>query len=513
MKIQKKDGKTLFSVIDLGSHSVRMEIVQISADGNCEVLENVSNVIPIGRDVFTNSTISPESTALVAKILCDYQKIMKGYGVESFKAVATSAVREADNRDLFLERIEHLSGIRLDVLEASEEVRLIYLAVKDTLEKKYPLSKQDAVICIIGTGSTHIVLVQDGKVSSAESFRIGTLRLYEEIGTATGGKKAKDIIDIFVGCVVDDISKNYPKSKKPSLFVAVGAPVRALLGTFSGEKQEQRILSVSKKALETVRASVAGIPSEKLAETYKLSDLIAQSLEPCCDILEHFIEITDAQKLYVPMISTRDAMIDEVSRELAGKEDPFIPDIISSAEFLGEKYSYDAGHARCVTDIALSIFDAMQPVHGIKGNGRLLFEVAGILHDIGQYVNNRQHHKHSYYLISNSQLPGISPDDLEVVAMISRYHRRGLPKESHLEYMALPSDKRVLVNKLAGILRVADALDRSHSHKIRNIKASYDNENLTIKTNASFDLTLEGMEMKKKDNLFYETFGLRVVVE
>ncbi len=513
MKIQKKDGKTLFSVIDLGSHSVRMEIVQIDPDGKCDVLENVSNSIPIGRDVFTKGRITPESTSLVAKILCDYRRIMKDYGVESFKAVATSAVREASNRDIFLERIEHLSRIRLDVLEASEEVRLIYLTVKDTLEKKYPLSKQDAVICIIGTGSTHMVLVQDGKVRSAESFRIGTLRLYEEIGQSTGGKKTKDIIDIFVGCVVDDITKNYPKSRKPSLFVAVGAPVRALLSTFSGEKQEQRILSVSKKSLETVRSAVAGVPSEKLAGAYKLSDLIAQSLEPCCDILEHFIEITDAQKLYVPMISTRDAMIDDVRRELSGAPDPFMPDIISSAEFLGEKYHCDPGHSRCVADAALAIFDAMQPLHGIGVDGRLLLELAGILHDVGQYVNNRQHHKHSFYLISNSQLPGISPDDLKAVAVISRYHRRGLPKDSHPEYMSLSPERRVEVNKLAGILRIADALDRSNKHRIRNVKVSYDEEKLKITTNATFDLDLERMEVKNKVDLFTNVFGLRVVVE
>ncbi len=513
MKIQKKDGKTLFAVIDLGSHSVRMEIVQISADGKCEILENVSNTIPIGRDVFTKGKISPESTSLVAKILGDYQKIMKDYGVVSFKTVATSAVREAENKDVFIERIEILSGIRLEVLEASEEIRLIYLAVKDALEKKYPFSKQDAVICMVGTGSTHIVLVQDGKVRSAESFRIGTLRLYEELGQPIGGKKIKDIIDIFVGCVVDDISKNYPKSKKPSLFVAVGAPVRALVSSFNAEKEEQEILALSRTSLKSIHGSVAGVPSEKLAETYKLSDLMAQSLEPCCDILEHFISITEAQKLYVPKISTRDAIINEISRDFSGQKDPFIPDIIACAEFIGEKYRYDAEHARCVTDIALAIFDAMQPLHGIGGNGRLLLEVAGILHDIGQYVNNRQHHKHSLYLISNSQIAGISPKELKLVALIARYHRRGLPKDSHPEYVIQSVEDRMLVSKLAAILRVADALDRSHRHKIRNIKVSYDNEKLTIKTNASFDLDLERMEMKNKETLFREIFGLKVVVE
>ena len=142
-----------------------------------------------------------------------------------------------------------------------------------------------------------------------------------------------------------------------------------------------------------------------------------------------------------------------------------------------------------------------------------MLEIAAILHDMGQYVNNRQHHKHSYYIISNSQMPGISPKELHEIAVIARYHRRGLPKESHIEYMALPPEKRVEVNKLASILRIADALDRSNSHKIKNIKVAYDDEKLTITTNASFDLTLERMEVRNKGDLFTEVFGLRVVIE
>jgi len=142
-----------------------------------------------------------------------------------------------------------------------------------------------------------------------------------------------------------------------------------------------------------------------------------------------------------------------------------------------------------------------------------MLEVEALLHDIGQYVNNRQHHKHSYYVISNSQMPGISPAELHEIAVVTRYHRRGLPKESHIEYMTLPPEKRVEVNKLAGILRIADALDRSNSHKIRNIKVSYDDEKLTIMTNASFDLTLERMEVRNKGDLFTDMFGLRVVIE
>jgi exopolyphosphatase/guanosine-5'-triphosphate,3'-diphosphate pyrophosphatase len=504
---------TQAAVIDIGAHSVRMEIVQFAADGSWQTLEELSHPIPIGRDVFRKGEILPQNINLLGGILRDFKRKMDEYQVSLCKAFATSAVREAVNRDIFINRIRHLSGIQVEVLEASEEIRLFYLAVKNALQGRQKLAGRNAVICTIGTGSTQICQVRNGHLCHAETFRLGTLRMIEELGSAgLSSRKFSDVIETFVRCLVDGIAEN-TDGARPELFVAVGASVRVL--TALGRKvPEQGVKVISRRQLESISRRISGVPAETLAVRYHLSDTLAQSLEPCCHLLEHFFDITAADKLVVPMISTRDAIIEDLIREIAGEtEDPFAPEILAAARFLGGKYHYDAAHAACVAANAQTLFDATTALHGCDRRCRLLLQTAAILHDIGQFVNDRSHHKHSLYLIQNSQLPGISPREQGLVAAIARYHRRGKPQPAHIEYMTLTSEDRAVVAKLAALLRIADALDRSHQHRLVNPRVTLSDDRLTIHADDAGDMTVERLVMKSKSDLFEDIFGLRVVVE
>jgi exopolyphosphatase/guanosine-5'-triphosphate,3'-diphosphate pyrophosphatase len=511
---QRSIPPTQAAVVDIGAHSVRMEIVQFAADGSRQTLEELSHPIPIGRDVFRRGEILPRNINLLGEILRDFRTRMDEYGVKVCKAFATSAVREAVNRDIFINRIRHLSGIEVEVLEASEEIRLFYLAVRNALRARHSLAGRNAVICIIGTGSTQICQVRKGSLRHAETYRLGTLRMIEEIGgEGLSSRKFSDVIDTFVRGLVDGVAEN-ARDERPELFVAVGATVRVL--TALGQKvPEHGVRTITRRQLEGISRRVSGVPADKLAVRYRLSDTLAQSLEPCCHLLEHFFDITAAERLVVPMISTRDAIIEDLVREIAGEtEDPFAPEILAAARFVGEQYRYDAAHAANVADNVLALFDATAALHGCDARSRLLLHVAAILHDIGQFVNNRSHHKHSHYLILNSQLPGVSPREQALVAAIARYHRRGQPKPSHVEYMTLTSEDRAMVAKLAALLRIADALDRSHEHRLVNPQIAFDEERLTIRSgDRSEDLTVERLVMKGKADLFEGIFGLHVVLE
>lgn len=500
------------AVIDVGSHSVKMEIVQFTESGKLHTLETLSHPVPIGRDVFMQGDISAENINLIGRIFKDFSAKMAEYGIYCHKATATSAVREADNREIFINRIEILSGIKIEVLEASEEIRIMYLSIKNALSGKYSLKGKNAVICIIGTGSTHVCSVRNGHLKSSESLRIGTLRLFEEIGQPMSFKKSKDIIDAFVSNAIDSIIKIHFGDRKPELFIAAGAAVR-ILAELGQSAPNLSVTTISGVKIRSLFPMIEATTPDQLAQRFKISDLNAQSLEPCCNILKHFLKLTNAEKLIIPMINTRDALIEEIIRHLSNERDPFIEEIISCAEFIGEKYRYDLPHVRCVTDAALRIFDNIRELHGIGEKGRMLLEVASILHDTGQFINNRQHHKHSYYLIKNSQIPGISPEELNVVAAIARYHRRGIPKTSHPEYMSLLPEERVMVSKLAAILRIADSLDRSHTQRMKNFKLNYDDSTLYIHAKGSFDLTMEQLEVKRRMDLFQDVFGRKVIVE
>ena len=510
MKINRAKLPGPIAVIDAGAHSIRLEIVQQSRDGELETLESLTYPVPFGRDVFVKGSVSPENILLTSKILTDFSAKMKEYGVTRHKAIATSAIREATNRDLFLSTVKNVSGIDLEVLEAPEEIRLIYLAVKNAFSGRINLENKSALLCIIGTGATHICTILNGRLKSSETLRIGTLRIYEEIGQSLSLKKSVDIVDTFTARAVETVVKHHFEDRPPDIFIAAGASVRMLANIENKGMTEEVLSSISRKKLKSLNDIATGNAPEKLVEKYGISDSIAQSLAPCSEILENFFEITKADKLIVPSVSTRDAIIEEFLRDIGGDADPFVSDMISSAEFLGEKYKSDREHSNNVTANSLRLFDELKDIHWIPDRGRLLLQIAAILHDIGQFVNNRQHHKHACYLIANSPLPGITPRELNVIAATARYHRRGKPKTSHPEYMSLLPEDRVLVSKLAAILRVADSLDHSNVQRITSFDVEYDESNVKIIVKGSYDLTIEQLELKKRGDLFADVFGRKV---
>lgn len=499
--MSKKTRNKVFAVIDIGAHSMRLEIAQTDKSGGFKILETLSQNIPIGRDVFSKGFIKPENFTLASKILKDFALLMKDYGVSSYRAVATSAVREALNKDIFVDRVFHDSGIRIETLDSSEEIRLIYLSLKKVIRGKI----DDALIAMIGTGASHICLLRGGVLKKAESFRMGTLRIYEELGQPIS--KSAVVLDDIVDSVVDLLLRAF--SELPRSLVAVGSTPRSLLKISHKISSSDRDI-ISFAEFYSILKIVELNSPEKLANDFKISDIDAVGLLPCCDILSNLLKASGADSIFVPDTNTREAILEQMMRS-SKIDDPFEQEIISCSHFLGEKFAYDKKHAEAVSKYSLKIFDRMKSIHGLGRKERLLLHVAAILHDVGQFLNNRQHHKHSYYLIRNSQIPGLGENDVNLAAVVARYHRRGSPKKSHQEYIQLDSTERVVVSKLAAILRVADALDRSHNAKFENFEIKIEPGKMIICPDAmAMDLAAEVMALKSKSDLFNDIYGIKV---
>jgi exopolyphosphatase/guanosine-5'-triphosphate,3'-diphosphate pyrophosphatase len=507
MNLQKSEtefNKTI-AVIDIGAHSIRMEIAQAAESGKYSTLEALSVAVPIGRDVFTKGKIGAANLNLIVKILKDFVHKIKEYDISSFRVVATSAVREALNKDIFTDRIRYECGMEVEVLDSSEEIRLIYLSLKNLLGKR--LNKEDnTLIAIIGTGSSHLCLLQKGIMKKAESFRMGTIRLYEETGQSMN--KGMEVIDDIVDSVFDFLTESFFSCRLDSVIV-VGAAPRAL-ASIRKNAELGEVEMLGKDDFFKIWKDLSNISVEGIVEKYKISDLSATSILPCCEIFEHLFQMSGVSSLMIPETNTRDAIFEEMSRTQKNLPDSFADEIISCADYLGQKFIYDKEHADMVAKYALEIFDAMKKIHGVDEKGRLLLHAAAILHDIGQFLNNRQHHKHSYYLIKNSQLPGISQDELNIIAAIARYHRRAVPRDSHPEYMQLDAPSRVLVSKMAAIIRVADALDRSHNAKFAKLNISFEKDSMLINAESkNFDTTSEYLALDSKSDLFIDIYGMK----
>jgi exopolyphosphatase/guanosine-5'-triphosphate,3'-diphosphate pyrophosphatase len=221
---------------------------------------------------------------------------------------------------------------------------------------------------------------------------------------------------------------------------------------------------------------------------------------------------TSARGIAVPDASLRAGlMVDLVGHGPESDLADFSQQVLASAESLGEKYRYDARHARVVSRLATRLFDEMQAEHGLPKRDRLLLEVAALLHDVGLFVGTRAHHKHAQYILQASEIFGLSADDRDVIGSVCRYHRRGMPQKAHLTYTALDRQDRVRVNKLAAILRVANALDAEHLDKVRDVRVVQEDGARVLLVDGTGDLAMERLAATARADLFTETFGGRLV--
>jgi exopolyphosphatase/guanosine-5'-triphosphate,3'-diphosphate pyrophosphatase len=314
----------------------------------------------------------------------------------------------------------------------------------------------------------------------------------------------------YIHNVVDDIRAEIPVHEATH-FVALGGDVRYAASRLL-EEQPKAYAVLSKEAFVAYCDQMATVDVEQLVDREALPHSQAETLVPALLAYRELLLETTATEIIVPDSSLRAGLLlDLVSPDTQAGGD-FERQVLASAASLGERYRYDAAHAAHVSWLAGRLFDQLKEEHGLTPRQRLLLQVAAILHDIGIYVNLRGHHKHSCYLISVSEVFGLTRDDMGVVSNVARYHRRALPQKSHLPYMGLERQTRVEVNKMAALLRLANALDADHAQKIKDVRVAIEDGNCALELEAVGDTTMERLAAQARGDLVTEVFGRRLVL-
>jgi exopolyphosphatase/guanosine-5'-triphosphate,3'-diphosphate pyrophosphatase len=306
--------------------------------------------------------------------------------------------------------------------------------------------------------------------------------------------------------VVGDIRREIPLSEAKH-FIALGGDVRFVAEQVASAPAPD---SVPREPFLALCEEVAAHDVEALVERYRLPQSEAETLVPALLAYRELLLGTSADRIIVPEASLRVGLLLDVTGAEEYGIEHFRKQVLASAAALGEKYRYDAPHARSVAHLATRLFDELRAEHGLADRDRLLLEVASLLHDVGNFVNLRAHHKHTQYLLSVSEIFGLSEDDMAVVGNIARYHRRALPQRSHLPLMALDRDTRVTVSKLAAVLRVANALDADHLQKVRDLKVLAEEGALVLEVDGAGDMTMERLAALSRADLLTEVFGRRL---
>jgi exopolyphosphatase/guanosine-5'-triphosphate,3'-diphosphate pyrophosphatase len=503
------------AVIDVGTTSIRMAVAQVQPDGSLQILDTLQQSVMLGNDAFRKGVIALDTAEECVAVLRSFTQVLREMAVpldaEHVRVIATSAVREASNRDSFLDRIYIATGLDVEVADQSEVSRFTYLSVQPFFELS-PFADDVLTLMVeVGGGSTEVLGVHDGRVLFSQGHRLGSLRMWQ-IGEGHGASVARvrDILENQIGRMIEQIHVGIPDHRLTEI-LAIGGDARFAAEHLETGLRSKGVTTVPLDLLIPFVDDVLSKSADELVRRYRLTYPEAETLGPALLTYVRLAQAFERPHLYVTTVSMRDGVLCDIAGQTAWAAS-FRKQIISSALSLGAKYQVDHPHAAHVAALSMMLFRRLQAEHGLGPRYMLILHIAALLHEIGLFVSNRSHHKHSMYLILNSDIFGMGTREKELTALLARYHRRSTPLPAHELYSTLDRDRRIVVAKLAAILRVADALDRSHAQRVRNIDMSIEERQFIISVPKIRDLTLEQMALDQKSDLFEQVYGMHVIL-
>jgi exopolyphosphatase/guanosine-5'-triphosphate,3'-diphosphate pyrophosphatase len=503
------------AIIEIGSTGIRLHIAEIYSGGRWQVLDRAVRPVGLGRDVFTSGILSRESMLECLSVLQNYRELLAGWNIanSNIHVIATSALRAARNRDVFIDRVRQETGFTLSIVEGIEENRLIYLAVRFALKQDLPLFwRANSMIIDIGGGSTEIMLLRRGQMVAAQSLKLGTIIIekHSRYGLNAGvfyERYLNENIRNTLGMLNLEMDLAHVRT-----VVASGNDAK-IAAEQIGKQLNDYCKIIKRDDLIQFMDKLRNYTTEDCIHKFGISYAEAEVFISGLFILKLFLERTGTANIVVPMVTMRDGyLVDLASGVDSSLQDEFFSQIIASAVNLGKKFHFDEAHARHVAMHCMTIFDALVKEHGMSRRHRIQLEVAAILHDVGTYIKTSGHQKHGQYIVANSDIFGLHKDELFIIANVINYHRGDPPSYSDIDYVKLQRDERILVLKMASILRVADSLDRGHSQQIKKITVERRQETIVFHVDKAYDLSLELMGIEEKGGMFQDVFGYKVIL-
>jgi len=503
----------IVAAIDIGATSMRMAIAEIRGDGSIHLLDTLVQPVNLGKDAFTARRFRRATIEEAVRVLRSYQRVVREYaiGPDSIRVVATSAVRESVNRLTFIDRVYIATGLKVEAIDEAEVNRITYMGIQPQLDADPELASAKCVVVEVGGGSTEMLVVRGGNVLYANTYRLGALRIAQTLRSlGAPARQRVPLLENQIRRAVARISEAVRVDMKIEM-IALGGDIRFAVRQLLGDWDEETLATIDVDQLATLANRALRRSSEELVQQYRISFAEAETLGPALMTYTMLARRFELKHLLVSNTNLRDGLLkDMVVRDSWTAE--FHNQIIRSAVTLGRKFDFDEGHARHVAQLARKLFFELAPEHQLDRRYEVLLHVAALLHEVGLFVNVRSNHKHAMYLIRNSEIFGLSRQELLLVSLIARYHRRAYPQPLHEGYGTLDRDQRVVVSKLSAILRLAIALDESRSGRVKEVRCQRERERLIITVPAVDDVSLEQLAMRQNAGLFEEVFGLGVLL-
>ncbi len=430
------------------------------------------------------------------------------------RAVATSAVRDAGNQREFLQRASESLGTPVEIISGQEEARLIHLGV----QQRWPHPDRRVLMVDVGGGSAEIVLSDGGTLAEAYSKPLGAVRLAEvflksDPPSALELHQMTEYVDEKLAAPLARIGRGHFDR-----FIATSATAAAIVCAVN------RVSRANRDSADRLRASTAQIrrffrdvSGKSLAERRKTlgigprrAEIIVAGAAVFLRVLESF----EIPSLFYSAAGVRDGIVADLAARGVGREFSRLSrDQRRTVEAMARRYGVALPHARQVARLAHRLFDALQPLHKLQPQFGKLLEASAYLHDAGHYVSDTSHHKHSFYLIANSDLPGFTDAERQLVATLCRYHRKSMPVLRHPSFESLDADTRRAVVLLTPLLRLADSLDRSHDQRLEKIEVALKSGNVTVTLDSKAESDLEIWAAERVAGFFRDVYQVDLSVE
>lgn len=483
------------AAIDIGTNSLHMIVVRVRPDFSFEIIDREKEMVRLGAGGLDGRALTPKAMQAALQVLSKFRRLAESHQVERIEAVATSAVREAENGGAFLKAIVEQTGIRARVISGTEEARLIHLAAAYGLG----LTNEVAVTVDIGGGSVEITHGTGPMLVEGRSFKLGVIRLSERF--VKSDPLSPNHERKMVRHIEAELKPFLKQIAEAGFDRVVGTSGTILsVGTIAAAEEDGAVPTglrnrrIDARQIRRVRRMLCEADMEQRLDVPGLEPRRADIAVPGAVLIDVILRRLGAKAITLCDMSLREGIIlDYIAahrKEITQAER--YPDVRRRSVIeLAERCNYVTEHATRIGTLALALFDETRAIHGLTDREREWLEYASLLHDIGVHISYERHHKHSYYLIRNGDLRGFEPLEVETIAQVARYHRRAVPSREHEEFNELPKERRDTVRVLASMLRLAETLDRSHSLIVTGLALHERDDEFLLVLQATGDAELE----------------------
>ncbi len=503
---------TRFGVINIGAHELDMEIYDISSARGIQKVDHIRHLAPLGKDAYSTQSISFQVLDEMCRVLQGFMEIMKGYRITAYSAIATSAIREAENSTIVLDQIRVRTGIEVKVLSNSEQRFIYYKAVASRETNFNKIIEKATAFVDVGAGSSQISLFDKRHLITTQNIKLGAVRLRERLrgmDLEISGKRR--ILNELVDNEIQTFHKHFLKDREIRHLIAVGDPLVYYVRKILGEGESEWIPA---QQLQQLYERVMKMPLGELADQMDQTVESASLVLPALTIYKRILDDTSAEMVWMPNVSLCNGVAADYAdkKKIVRLEHDFTEDILMAARNIAKRYMSNKNHTQMMEDVVCQIFDSMKKYHGLGKRERLLLQISALLHDCGKYISMSVPGECSYNIIMSTEIIGLSHMEREMVANIVRFNTKDMV--SYERFQGHLTEKAYLiVMKLTALLRLGNSLDRSHKQKMKNIKIAMRNQQLLVTADTQEDITLERKSFDEKADFFEEIYGIRPVLK